>query len=233
MSDFDRVNALFDQYVAAFRAGHGNVNPFLDQVEGEEREELAVLIEAHIETGPVPEITPERLEDPALAELAARVTAEIGGAAGGLSRLLVTLRQRLKLQRTDVVDQLAAELEARDAEKEKVHDYYHDLEWGTLPAAGLSDRVLDCLARILKTKAGELRAAGRELGPGRATSGPGLVFSRTVPPEAMFSPGFLASIDADGFGEESVDESVGQLSPGLLRREKDPPDRIDRLFTSG
>lgn len=233
MSDFDRVNALFDQYVAAFRAGRGNVSPFLDQLEGEEREELAVLIEAYIETGPVPEITPERLEDPALVELTARVTAEIGGAAGGLSRLLVTLRQRLKLQRTEVVDQLASELEAKDAEKEKVHDYYHDLEWGSLPAAGISDRVFDSLARILKTRVGELRAAGRDLGPGRTASGPGLIFSRTVPGEAMLSPDFMASIDADRFEEETVDGAFGQASPGLVRRRNDPPDRIDQLFTGG
>ncbi|MDQ2621942.1 MAG: hypothetical protein M3Y45_02765 [Actinomycetota bacterium] len=214
----DRINDLFDQFVAEFRAGRGNVNPFLDQVDGHDREQLSLLIEAFIETDPEPEVTPEGLTDPALAAMTARVTAELGGAGGTLSQLLVTLRNGLKLRRTEVVDSLADRLDAAGSEKEKIDGYYHDLEWGTLPAAGISDRVIDSLAAILDTTAAHLREAGRTLGPGRSTSASGLVFSRTVPGDDRLEFGVLES-------------AVEEVDQGAAGRQADPPDRIDQLFT--
>lgn len=213
-----RVDSLFDQYVAAFRAGRGDVHPFLDQVDGEDREDLVLMIQAFVETDPEPVPTPENLRESELVRLTSRVTSELGGAGGGLSRMLVSLRQRLRLHRADVVETLANDLEAQPAEKEKIDGYYHDLEWGTLPSAGVADRVFESLAAILETTVAELRAAGRELGPGRSASGSDLIFTRTVPGERD-----------DRI--EVTDAGTVEGSQGAAERRADPPDRIDQLFT--
>ena len=64
------------------------------------------------------------------------------------------------MRRAELVSRLAAELGAGDREA-KVAGYYHAMEQGTLPAAGVSDRVLEALGRIVGESAAALRAAGR------------------------------------------------------------------------
>ena len=62
------------------------------------------------------------------------------------------------------VDRLAAALGVEN-KREKVAGYYHEMEQGLLPAAGVSDRVLEALGRIIGETAHALRDAGRALTP--------------------------------------------------------------------
>ena len=67
------------------------------------------------------------------------------------------------------MDRLAQDLGVA-GRRDKVGAYYERMEQGTLPGAGVSDRVLTALARILGISAERLRAAGRGLAP--PTAGP-------------------------------------------------------------
>lgn len=218
-----RLTELLDRYKAAFARGESNPDPILDQVRGEDRRRLGWMIDEFLDTGPRP--------DPALFPVdSARVTAvvdrlipELDGQAGALSGLLARRRADLKLTQADLVEKLAADLDASPPEIEKVDAYYHDLEWGSLPAAGLADRVLDSLASILKTGRDTLIEAGRSLGPGRASSS-GPVYAREVDPGEllmeMASPGEHLPV-------------AGEPPVAGTGRRATPPDRIDRLFTDG
>ena len=60
------------------------------------------------------------------------------------------------------MDQLAARLGAQ-AQEQKVGEYYHRMEQGLLPAAGVSDTVLDALGRIVGWTAEALRKRRAQL----------------------------------------------------------------------
>ena len=210
----DMITSAYDEYVKAFRAGHGDPGPFLDRFEGRERQELLLLIEAFIETGPVSSPDPG---DARFEQVFERVLADVDGASGGLSELVRGLRAKLGLGQVEVVRELATALKASPTEQEKIDGYYHDLEWGTLPSSGISPKVFDSLAMILKTKATTLRNAAAELGSGSASSA-GMAFARTV--------------DENEF-QLDVQESPGMDVPSGNFRASDPPDRIDQLFTGG
>jgi hypothetical protein len=121
--------------------------------------------------------------------------------------VLPRLRHRAQLRRTDVVRLLAVELDA-EAQVEKVARYYHEMERGTLPAAGVSDRVLEALGRVMNVTATHLRAAGKRVGG--AASGPAdsMAFARVGSPDPDYAPA------------PPPPEPVA------------PPDAIDALFTS-
>lgn len=211
----DEISQAFDQFVAAFRAGDGDPSPFLDRFQGDERRELETLVDAFLESGPRADVDLSAAKDPRLEAIAESVLARTGGASGGLSGMVRDLREELLLKQSDVVGALAGDLAANEQETEKIDAYYHDLEWGTLPAAGIKDQLLDSLAGVLKTSREKLRAAGRALGPsGASAAGP--VFARMAD-DAEFEVESVASMDL-------------QAPTGQARR-SDPPDRIDELFT--
>ena len=207
----DRVSQAFDQYVARFRDGRGDAKPFLNQFDGDERRELEALIEAFISTGPVSE--PDR-SDPRVAALLDRVTAGLEGRSGGLSEKLAALRMKAQMTQEGVIKALAQALEASPAQEEKIDDYYHRLEWGSLPASGLSDQLFQLLGKILRVDPAELRDSVSELGPSQgARSGP--VFARADLDR-------LADDASIAYREKQVEERTGQ-----------PRDVIDDLFTGG
>lgn len=210
----DQVQERFERYVDAFRRGHGDPDPFLEGLDESGRFRLRRMIDDFLEDGPVPDPAAFNPDDPELRELVAAIVPRLDSLAGGLSRLLSRRREELGLNQADVVDSLASDFNATAAETEKIDAYYHDLEWGSLPAAGLTDRLLDSLAHTLQTTRGKLREAGRTLGPSRAgTAGP--VFAR----------------NADEIGEMA---SLGVPGSGVAAsRSAAPPDRIDDLFTGG
>ena len=101
--------------------------------------------------------------------------------------LLPRLRERAGLKRRDLVQQLAATLGVSDRQ-EKVERYYHEMEQGALPAAGVSDRVLEAISKLLGTTAAELRDAGTALGSGLSAGTPAPAFTRMVSVDAVSAP---------------------------------------------
>ena len=106
-----------------------------------------------------------------------------------------------------MVARLAAALGFPDREA-KVARYYHAMEQGTLPADGVSDRVLEALGRIVGESAEALRAAGRTLAPPAAPAAPPSPASPSPPRRSAAAPVRTAARD-------------------------DGPDEIDALFTGG
>ncbi len=74
--------------------------------------------------------------------------------------LLPRLRNRAGLKRSQLVERLASALGTGD-KTDKVAVYYHQMEQGTLPARGVSDRVLEALGQLVGETAQALRSAGR------------------------------------------------------------------------
>ena len=130
MNGPDEITKAFDEYVAAFRAGHGDPNPYLERFSGDDRRELEVLVDAFLETGPRAEVDLSGVPDPQIEAIAERVAERVGASSGGLSALVLGLRKQLALKSSDVVAELAAAYKATPAEREKIDAYYHDLEWG-------------------------------------------------------------------------------------------------------
>ena len=109
------------------------------------------------------------------------------------------------MRRSDLVTQLAAALDLPGRE-EKVGAYYHAMEQGTLPSAGVSQRVLEALGRLVGESADVLRRAGE------ATSAP----------PAGGAPAFARKASAPA------------AAPATRARVQRPArDEVDELFTSG
>ncbi len=217
MDASDQITVAFDEYVAAFKAGDGDPTPFLERFQGEDRRELEVLVDTFLESGPRAKVDLSGQPDEQVEAVADAVMARISGRSGALAELLLGLRGELLLKQSDVVSELATAFDASPEEREKIDGYYHDLEWGTLPASGVGDGVLDTLARILKTNRERLREAGRALGPSQA-SATGPVFARMADD---------AEFELEGVASMESPEATGEA------RRSDPPDRIDQLFTGG
>jgi len=212
MSEVDR---LLSEYIAEHRAG-GEADPrvYLARVEGIDREELALLIDAYLAR------SPGRAWDADLyrGSAAEQVTEDFGrslahGAAGWWPTLLPQIRKRMGMQRRQVVARLSEALGAAGQE-ERVADYYHRMEHGTLESSGVSDRVLDALAGIYGTSRELLREIGRPIGEGRA-------------PDAVPA---MARVAHPRKGEPPDEAEAARPAPVAPARE---PDQIDELFTGG
>ena len=167
-----QTDDLFAEYVREHRAG-GEAAPaaFLARAAPGQRHELAALIDAYlaraprqvVDTGSFRGSTAERAVD--------ELERVIGGNGGLWPALLPRLRDRGGIKRSQLVKRLAVALGVSN-EVAKVGAYYHQMEQGTLPAAGVSDRVLDALGHIVGETAQALREAGRApaAGPPGATS---------------------------------------------------------------
>lgn len=217
MNGPDKISAAFDEYVVAFRRGEGDPTPFLERFEGEERLELELMVDGFLDTAPISDFDPSGVPDPGIRAITDSVMTRFDGRTGALSELLRNLRGKLRLKQTDVVGELASSFNANEAETEKIDGYYHDIEWGTLPAAGINDSVYESLARIFKTKASALKEAAGMLGPGAASD----------------VPGVYARLADDAGAELEIVADMAVPPPSGTGRRADPPDRIDELFTGG
>ena len=205
------VDKLLHEFIEEDRAG-GPADPraYLERVEGTDRAELEALIDGYLARAPR-----RPFDSEAFARSPARVVAEelgraLGGASGTWPALLPRLRHRAQLRRADVVRRLADELGAREAQVDKVARYYHEMERGTLPAAGVSDRVLEALGRVVGVTAQRLREAGRTAGGTAPGTAGAVAFARVGSPDPRYvEPG----------------EPTAPAAP-------EPPDEIDQLFTS-
>jgi len=208
----DIVEHLLRQFIQADRAGEADPLAYLERVEGAERAELAALIDGYLARAPRRPFDREGFETSRARAVTEEVGRSLGGVSGEWPALLPRLRHRAKLRRAQVVANLAEALGARGAQTEKVARYYHGMEQGTLPADGVSDRVLDALARIVGTTAQELRDAGRAAGGSAPRGVPGTAFARIGVPDPEYGPAEERMPGGGGAGE--------------------PRDEIDEAFTS-
>jgi hypothetical protein len=95
------------------------------------------------------------------------------GPSGILPEALIALRRARGVERDDVLDHLAAELEIGPGGRPALRRYYHQLETGTLLGSRVSHRVLGSLARRLGARVEDFVAAIQPTGggPGRAGFG--------------------------------------------------------------
>ena len=179
MADVDK---LFSDYVAEHRAG-GEADPpaYLEKVEGVDRDELATLIDAYLVRSPGRSWDPEAFEGSAAQAFVASAERRSAAGAGAWPVLLPRLRERAKIKRAQLVARMAAALGV-GGQTEKVADYYHEMEQGSLDSGGVSTRVLEALAAIVGSSAEALREApARSSARGRPPSG-GDVFARVATP---------------------------------------------------
>ena len=90
--------------------------------------------------------------------------------------------------------------------------YYHGRERGTLPATGVSDRVLDALATIVGVSAERLREAGREgagAAPGPAAT---VAFARVGEPDPQYADEGRPA--GAGAGEQEAHDEIDDLFTG-------------------
>lgn len=212
------VRQRFDRYRDGFARGEANPDPVMAGLDPESRDRLGEMIDEFLATGPRPDPALFGPDSPRVAEMADRIVTRLDSRAGGLSRLLVERRAEMELSQTDMVGAIARSVDASPGETEKIDAYYHDLEWGSLPAAGLAAKLIAIMAKTLSLTSDTLIEAGRVMGPGRSsTSGP--VYARTIEPDEIAL-------------EMASPEGLEETTAGLGRRAL-PPDRIDHLFTGG
>jgi hypothetical protein len=93
------------------------------------------------------------------------------GPSGILPEALIALRRARGVERDDVLDHLAAELEIGPGGRPALRRYYHQLETGTLLGSRVSHRVLGSLARRLGARLEDFVAAIQPTGPARGALG--------------------------------------------------------------
>ena len=186
MSDVERQ---LQEFIREDREG-GDADPlaFLRRVEGEDRAELEALIDGYLARAPRRAFDREAYES----SPARGVTEEIGRALGGVSgswpALLPRLRHRARMRRAEVVNGAGRRARRDGAQAKKVARYYHGMERGTLPAEGVSDRVLEALGRVVGVTAERLREAGRAAGGGTSPGSAGTAFARVGAPDPAHVP---------------------------------------------
>ena len=171
------VLQLLSEYKQASReSGDADPRPYLARASGTDRELLAGLIDAYLEQAPRREFDVERFQGSPAATIAEEVQRSLTGESGIWPALLPQLRRRSELKRSELVHQLAARLGAQ-AQEQKVGEYYHRMEQGLLPAAGVSDTVLEALGKIVGWTSTALRTAGTLPAPGPPRSDAGVALS--------------------------------------------------------
>lgn len=157
MSDVDRLLA---EYIEEHRSG-GGADPlaYLDRATPEQRRELAALIDGYLSRAPRRPFDDAAFRDSPTEATVEALERSLGGASGLWPALLPRLRARAGLRRRELVERLAVALEVSQHQA-KVERYYHEMEIGLLPAAGVSDRVLEALAKLIGSTAAALRDAG-------------------------------------------------------------------------
>ena len=209
MSEVDR---LLEQYIDRQRAG-GSPDPtdLVEQLEGLARSELEELLDARLRRQPRREWNAAAYRESRAPDIVEGLSRSLAGAAGYWPAVLPRFRERARIRRGELVDRLAAALGASDR-REKVAGYYHGMEQGLLPAAGVSDRVLSALGEIVGTSSKTLRRAGEAIAPPATGPAEQAVFART----GMPSPGY-----------EEVEGAAGPPSRAEAAEEWD---EVDELF---
>jgi hypothetical protein len=199
------VETLLGEYMEEHRAG-GAADPveFLERAAPGERRELAALIDGYLARAPRTPLAQQPAPDPRAEATIEALSRSIGGASGTWPALLPRLRERAGLKRRELVAGLASALGV-SGRLPKVERYYHEMELGVLPSSGVSDRVLEALAKLVGTTAAELRDAGAALGEGIAGGPEVSLFARTAMLQDAAPEAIAGSADAAEERDE-VDE---------------------------
>ena len=216
------VQRLLAEYIAEHRAG-GGADPieYLDRAKGTDRAELAELIDAYLVRSSGRDWDPDAFAGSPAQQVADGIARSLQGASGWWPVVLPRLRDRARLTRRQVVERLSAALGVAGRE-EKVGDYYHRMEQGTLASGGVTERVLEALAGIYGASAERLRELGEPMGEGGGPAGPPAM-PRVATPDPRYGrgePGGAGAEEREGAGAEPV-------APAK------EPDEIDRMFTGG
>jgi hypothetical protein len=160
------VETLLSQFIAADRAGGDAPDPqaYLDQLQGTDRAELDLLIDEYLARAPRRAFDAQAFAASPARALTDDLIQALDGQAGTWPALLPRLRHRARLSRAQLVTALAQALGVPGKEA-AVQAYYHEMEQGTLPAAGVTDRVLEALAALVGSTQQALRAAGEAIVP--------------------------------------------------------------------
>lgn len=207
----DQVTRRFERFRNRFlEQGYADPREELNGLAGDERAELALLIEHFLIELPPRAWNEAEFQRSGAAEITERVVDRLAGDPAGDAERLKDLRDRAKIARASLVERLAAAL-ALSSESKRVEFYYHHMEQGTLPLDGVSAWVFAALADVLQVGEDRLRRAAersqREPGPGEQ------VFTRAV-------TGTRPNLDA------AESEELQPALPG-------EPGEADRLFTEG
>ncbi len=186
-----------DQIVETFRTAYlagerPDVADLISRTPEADRDELSRRIRMVLAEEPPPDPAPETL---------VMAQAILRG-----EQPLIALRGSKGLTRDAVVHQLRESLGVPPDKEPRVAEYYHDLETGQLPLAGIRDRVFDALASAL----GVARSSLMLKGPGPSDREVGVaVFARQAGP--------------DDLGDQPIP----------LMKPPGEPDEVDDLFTGG
>lgn len=138
----DRLFALFDEYASAYARGERpEAREYLERA-GEDRDELARLIDGFLQAAPVPEREPD-------------VVDLFEGWLSGDSSLL-RLRVARGMTRDRAIEELVDRLDLDSGKWAKVKRYYHQLEAGVLDLDRVDRRVFAALADALHARASDL-----------------------------------------------------------------------------
>ena len=210
------VEKLLSEYIAEHRAG-GAADPigYLDQLQGTDRDELALLIDAYLARSPGRSWDREAFSGSTSERLTESLARSFEGASGLWPTILPRLRDRAQITRGALVHRLAEALGGADHEQ-KVEGYYHEMEQGLLPSAGVSPKVLIALGALVDASAEFLRKAGEPLGTGPGATTADFVYARRAFPDERYE------------GAEGTTE---------MRTPAEPPesewDDVDELFRGG
>lgn len=192
--DMSEIDRLIEEFRTAYvTGGRPDAGDYVAQVPEGERAELGRRIRVLLVETPPPEPAPETLLG---------VQAMLRG-----EQPLLQIRVSKGLTRDQVVAGLRDRLGIPVAKEARVTSYYHEMETGQLPLAGIRDRVFDALSQVLGVARGSMVLRGPD--PSQA-GGSARVFARASGPEGI--PDVLASLP-------NIPEAA--------------PDEVDDLFTGG
>ena len=212
------VAELFAEYVFAERAGEGDPRPFLSRADPSEREALVEMIDSYLAQASGREWDRKAFEGSPAQALVEPLTRALNGVSGTWPVLLPSLRQRARIKRADLVDTLARKL-GFPKQQALVGEYYHGMEYGTVQADGVNQRVLDALGDVLGTSADALRSAGELMGGGEPKLNDAV---------------FMRKASMEPFEDSGADSDIAELSEVVEDRTPDADrDAVVDLFTGG
>jgi hypothetical protein len=205
---------LLEQFIAEDRAGElPDPAVFLELAAVEQRTELVELLDTYLAHAPRRSAPPDGDRHAPADRVVHGLRRALDGANGAWPAILPQLRHRAGIRRTELVARLTADLGVVDPSG-KVGAYYHAMELGTLPADGVSDRVLEALGAIIGTTTTALREAARAFGPREPVyiDPADALFARIAEPDPAYP-------------------AVTSDAPRDLQGDPEQRDDIDRLFT--
>ncbi len=183
-----RVEELLPAFTSEFRAaGDADPRPYLRQVAGVDRDELAALIDHFLAVEPAPEFDPAAFAtfraEPARSAFVDRVLED--------APALLELRRTAGLTKAQVGARLAEDLRLTGMES-AAKGAYHDIETGHVAPERVHERIWDALSNLYGASAEQLRRATRAVFEARPPQETSPVFTR------LGAPGSRAAEESAG-----------------------------------